>query len=384
MQPFSSLTEAATGATIDRNTPIFHDRNKFEYEETTLQVPFGEFSILEELKAGNVKPIEAIVTLTLGYRSNWTSGLTWKTSTRTLAKVIGISHRYVRDGLNRAAHWVRRQTPAEANIAGTWQVTHHLCSDDEVPTDRDGHPQMFAVPRGEGGPFERMFAGDISWKGCLIWLLLKLHSDWEAKNGITNPINMDTLRKWTGFSKSSVIAIIKELQEAGMLERLSQRWERSVFQLYPKPRTEPRAVRRRKKRAAKKADKNATREMRADGNYRFSFNEKYRVDVTTGDIDVREGYGRGLWKRASDYHIAQVMYPSIREAFSQAVEAHQAVQDYLKRSDARREAETKPIAQTLGSLDNAQGSSHNAQGSIDSAHPIGDKYHQGKPPLPFS
>ena len=119
---------------------------------------------------------------------------------------------------------------------------------------------------------------------------------------------MDTLTKWTGFSKSTVIAIIKELEAAGMLDRLSQRWERSVFQLYPKPRSEPRAERRRKKRAhkkraAKKADKNAGREMRVDGNYCFSYNEKYRVDLTTGDIDVREGYGRGLWKRASDYRL---------------------------------------------------------------------------------
>ena len=205
MQPFILLTEAATGsAGINPNTPVFQ-RRQFEYEETTLQVPFGEFSVLEELKAGKVKPIEAIVTLTLGYRSNWTNGLTWKTSERMLAKLIGISHRYARDGLNRLGNWVRRQTPPEANIAGTWKVTRHLCSDAEVPTDRDGLPCMFAVPRGEGGPFERMFRGDISWKGCLIWLLLKLHSDWEAKNGITKPLNMDTLRKWTGFSKSTVM-----------------------------------------------------------------------------------------------------------------------------------------------------------------------------------
>ena len=376
MQPTISRIKAVAGAAgITPNPPVFQDQIKFEYEETTLQVPFGEFSILEELKAGKVKPIDAIATLTLGYRSNWRNGLTWKTSTRGLAKVIGISHRYVRDTLGRASNWVRRQTPASANIAGTWKVRHHLCEDSEVPTDRDGRPCMFAVPRGEGGPFERMFSGDISWKGCLIWLLLKLHSNWEAKNGITNPLNMDTLCKWTGFSKSTVIAIIKELQNAGMLERLSQRWERSVFQLYPKPRTEPRAVRRRKKRAEKKADKNATREMRSDGNYRFSFNEKYRVDVTTGDIDVREGYGRGLWKRASDHHIAQVMYPSIREAFEQAVEVHQSLQAILSK--------TKPIEDTLGSLDNAHGSIHSAQGSIHSAHLTDDKYHEGKPPLPF-
>ena len=370
MQPFSLLTDSISVSAINRNTPVFQ-RRQFEYEETTLQVPFGEFSVLEELKAGNVKPIEAIVTLTLGYRSHWTTGLTWRTSTRQLANIIGISHRYIRDTLAKATDWIARRTAPGANTAGTWQVTRHLCGDDEVPTDRDGLPCMFAVPRGEGGPFERMFSGGISWKCCLVWLLLKLHSDWEAKNGITNPMNMDTLCKWTGFSKTTLIATIKALADAGMLERLSERWERSVFQLYPKPRTEPRAERRRKKRAQKKADKNATREMRADGNYRFSFNEKYRVDVTTGEIDVREGYGRGLWKRASDYHIAQVMYPSIREAFQQTVEAHQSLQAIF--------GETKPVAEIAENL----GSSDTARDSIDSAHPPDDKYHEGKPPLPF-
>ena len=378
MQPCISRIQAVTGAAgISRNTPVFHSNIKFEYEETTLQVPFGDFSILEELKAGKVKPIEAIVTLTLGYRSNWTSGLTWRTSTRQLHKAIGVSHRYIRDTLKSAVDWITRQTQPVGNTAGTWKVTHHNCDRDAVPTDRDGLPCMFAVPRGEGGPFERMFAGDISWKGCLVWLLLKLHTDWEAKNGITAPLNMDTLCKWTGFSKSTVIAIIKELQDAGMLQRLSQRWERSVFQLYPKPRTEPRAVRRRKKRAAKKAkaSERGDQMMRADGNYRFSFNEKYRVDVTTGEIDVREGYGRGLWKRASDHHISQVMYPKIREAFEQAVEAAQSLQAIF--------GKTKPIAEKVGSIHSAQGSIDSAQGSIDSAHPTGDKYHEGKPPVPF-
>jgi len=376
MQPFVLQLAAASGAAaIDPNAPVFHDRNRFEYEETTLQVPFGEFSVLEELKAGHVKPIEAIVTLTLGYRSNWTSGLTWRTSTRTLSKVIGISHRYVREALNGAAHWVTRDTAPDGNVAGTWKVTRHNCSDTEVPTDRDGRPQTFAVPRGEGGPFERMFRGEISWKGCLIWLLLKLHSDWEAKNGITHPVNMVTLSKWSGFSKTTVVEKIKELQEAGMLERLSERWERSVFQLYPKPKPGGRAHRRRKKRAEKKADANAEREMRAEGNYRFSFNEKYRVDVTTGEIDVREGYGRGLWKRASDYHVSQVMYPKIRQAFKQSVEAAQSLRAIFGNRD--------PVEGPEGSLDTAQVGLDTAQVGLDTAHLTDDKYVEGRPPLPF-
>lgn len=386
MYPIERPKAASGAAAIDPNAPVFHNNQQFEYEETTLQVPFGDFSILEALKAGKVKPIDAIVTLTLGYRSNWASGLTWRTSTRTLAKVIGISHRYVRDTLKNATDWINRATQPVGNTAGTWQVTRHNCDRDEVPTDRDGLPCMFAVPRGEGGPFERMFSGDISWKGCLIWLLLKLHTDWEKRDGITSPLNMDTLCKWTGFSKSTIIATIAQLQDAGMLERLSQRWERSVFQLYPKPNTEPRAVRRRKKRAQQKAekqtDKNTAREMRSDGDWRFSFNEKYRVNVTTGEIQTRTGYGRGLWQSTSEYHRAQVMPKKIREAFKQAVEAAQSLQAIFGKTKTPIEAKEEK-SENAGSIHNARGSIHNAQGSIHNAHPTGDKYHEGKPPLPF-
>ena len=58
---------------IDRNAPIF--KPAFEYQESTLQLPFGEFSIFSELKANRVGPLEAMVTLTLCYRSKWSTGL---------------------------------------------------------------------------------------------------------------------------------------------------------------------------------------------------------------------------------------------------------------------------------------------------------------------
>ena len=138
---------------------------------------------------------------------------------------------------------------------------------------KTSRPLSFAVPRGAGGVFERLFAGDIDWKAALVWLMLKLHSDWTT--GITDKNRMATLAKWVGFSKQTVCDAIKTLQEAGMLKRLSEKWECSVFQLYPKP-YEKRAVRKREKR---QAEKSKSREMRADGEWRYSFNELYRLNV---------------------------------------------------------------------------------------------------------
>ena len=96
---------------IDKNTPIF--KPAFEYQESTLQLPFGEFSIFSDLKANRVSPLEAMVTLTLCYRSNWSTGLTWRTSSRQLSDLIHLSHRYIRDALGKATAWIQRKRVPE-------------------------------------------------------------------------------------------------------------------------------------------------------------------------------------------------------------------------------------------------------------------------------
>ena len=173
--------------------------------------------------------------LTLCYRSKWSTGLTWRTSSRQLSELLHISHRYVRDALVKAADWIQRKTVPKGNTAGTFQLTHHRCDPLFVPLDKDHRPLSFAVPRGAGGVSSK---ASLRWRhrlesNALVWLMLKLHSDWRT--GITNKISMQTLAKWTGFGKKTVCDAIKRLQSAGMLERLSKPWECSEFQLYPKP-----------------------------------------------------------------------------------------------------------------------------------------------------
>ena len=60
---------------INKETPIF--KPAFEYQESTLQLPFGEYSIFSDLQANRISPIEAMVALVLCYRSTWSTGLTW-------------------------------------------------------------------------------------------------------------------------------------------------------------------------------------------------------------------------------------------------------------------------------------------------------------------
>ena len=278
-------------------------------QESTLQLPFGEFSILSELKNGYVKPIVAMTTLTLCYRSNWSTGITWKTSTRTLASLLGISHRYVRDTLSQATDWITRKTQPKGNVAGNFYITHHNCQANETPTDKQGIPLSYAVPRGESGIFEMLFSGQITWKAALTWLLLKLHSCWTT--GVTNAISMATLAKWTGFGKATIIKIIKQLKSAGLLKRLSKRHEASVFQLLPKPYKTRKDRRLPKPKRKKYYDK----QMKAEGIYCYSINELYRLNRETGDIEHRERKNRGEWKRISDHHKAVKMPKAIREDF---------------------------------------------------------------------
>ena len=301
---------------VHNDTPIF--KPAFEYQESTLQLPFGEFSVFSDLKANSVSPLEAMATLTLCYRSNWSTGLTWGTSSRELADLIHISHRYVRGALSKATEWIQRKRLPKGNTAGTFQVVHHRCDPALVPMDKDDRPLSFAVPRGEGGIFERLFAGDIDWKATLVWLMLKLHSDWST--GITDKISMETLAKWTGFGKKTVCDAIKTLRDAGMLERLSEKWECSVFQLYPKP-YKDRATRRRAKRQAEKSQRLY---MRGEGEWRYSFNEKYRLNINTAEIQTRQVKNRGKWQPIKDRD-RHLMPKAIREAFKLTIQATQGI-----------------------------------------------------------
>ena len=339
---------------ITDDSPIF--KPAFEYQESTLQLPFGEFSILSELMAGRVKPIEAMVALTLCYRSNWGSGLTWRTSTRELADLIHASQRHIRAAIKRAAKWIKRVTRPKGNVAGTFRVTHHRCAPAMVPMDKNNRPKSFAVPRGTGGIFERLFAGDIDWKAALVWLMLKLHSDWTT--GVTNKINMSTLAKWVGFGKRTVCEAIQTLRDAGMLKRLSKRWECSVFQLYPKP-SKNRAARRREKRQSEKWE---GREMRVEGDWRYSFNELYRLNVETAEIQTRNVKNRGNWKPLKDRQRHE-MPKVIRVAFDQTLEA------------------VRGLRRMLGGSDSAGSGSDNARSGSHSAHRYVERRPRGTSPL---
>ena len=205
----------------------------YEFETKTMQVPRGESSVLRELQNGGLTNAEAIIYLCLNHGSTWNSGVTRFTSVRRLSEFLspGMSPSYVHKtvtSLNDKG-WIK--TIDDNNPAGNrYLLRHHLCDDADVPVDRDDKPLKFAVPMGPGGPLERCFEGDISWKAALGWISLKLRSNWKAYEdtaGQTEPATLLELSKRCRMKNAGFREVITELTEAGMLQRLTPKSQKS-------------------------------------------------------------------------------------------------------------------------------------------------------------
>ena len=280
-----------------------------EIQEDTQQTPAGFGSPLWLLKDRLMKPFQCYQALKINGNSGWDIGISHSQSTREEAKESGISHSYVQKAWTSLCNLGVFKRLSSAWKTSKFEITHHLCDSDKIPLDKDGRPLKCAVPRGNGGPFERVQAGDITWKGALIWILLKVvRSNWAT--GETEPTTREWIVQWTGFSKKTVCDNIKQLVWAGMLTEAPRRHhEGTVFQLYPKP------YLKRRERAPKEF--RTWRSMRAEGHWRYSFSEQYRVNVATTDIQFRSDKNKPF-RNISDKRRAE-MPKSMQEHFDMAI-----------------------------------------------------------------
>lgn len=281
---------------IDPNEVIF--RPAFEYQETTMQVPCGYASILSQLEDGLICAFEAIIYLDLNRMSVWFNGETRWISASKLARVYDMSLRWVREVLYvRLSKWATRFKIGQKG--SRYELLHHDCVLDEVPLDKYGDPKKFAVAMGAGGPFERLYAGDISWRACLIWIVLKYYSQWDptkANCGQTDAMTMDLLRKRVRMKKQHVCDAIKELEGAGMLKRLSKPWEASVFQLFPRPRPKSKVEHFKDQHERKKGRPGFPEsEPYTDKQYWYSYNRLVRCQIEDLQFEIRKR-GRKKWK----------------------------------------------------------------------------------------
>ena len=305
----------------------------YEFEADTMQVPRGQFSVLSELANGRLTSAEAIILLTMNHGSTWNSGATWAMSGRYLSKLLGsgMSHRYLRSTVSNLSDkgWI--ETIDEDNPLGNrYRIRHHLCDPEDVPVDKDGKPLKFAVPRGPGGPLERCFDGDISWKAALAWISLKLRSNWKAHEdtaGQTEASTLLALSKRCRITLPNFQKMVTELTVAGMLERLTPKSQPAIFQLYPKPFPKPVKPQSELQPASRREriHISGVGYIEYDGEYFYSHNNQYRCNAENGEIQKRQR--GGMWKRVSDYHKTQQMYASIRSDFQRCLEVRREILD---------------------------------------------------------
>ena len=289
-----------------------------ETQKDTMQVPFQIFSMLDALMEGGEKAFDAAIYQCYNAFSHWDFGKSHSLSIRHVGKLFSVSHQYVQQALSRLTkHWMKRLSGKHK--ISKFELKHHLCDDDSVPLDKDGRPAKCVMPRGYGGLFERLLAGDISWKSLLIWMLLKVHSDFTT--GITEPVSIEQLRGWTRFGTTTICDCINQLEWAGMLGKLARRpQEAQSYQLYPKPYPE--------RRERKPMAERTWRDMCVVGNWRHSFNEEWRVNVKTADIQYRPEK-RGTFRPATDKEKYVEMPKSIRRDFDMALRIHSELSDAL-------------------------------------------------------
>ena len=297
----------------------------YEFEADTMLVPRGQSSVLWELRDGNLTAAEAMIYLFLNHGSTWNSGATWSMSVRYLSELLspGMSRSYVQKtaaSLNDKG-WI--ETIDEDNPLGyRYQIRHHLCDPEYVPINKDGKPLKFAVPRGAGGPLERCFDGDISWKAALAWISLKLRSNWKAHAdtaGQTEKAKLIDLSRRCRISLRNYQNLITELTQAGMLERLTPKSQAAIFQLYPKP--FPRPV---QPSPEIQQETVGGKVIKTDGEYWYSHNYQYRCHRESGEVQRRQR--GGTWKRVSDFHKYQEMPQAILRDFERVIEAKRLVE----------------------------------------------------------
>ena len=268
-------------------------------QKSTMQVPCGPYSIINEMRADQIPPFAVIVYLVINYFSNWDLGQSHGLSMIDIAKHLSVYEKNgeKEKGRSRVANavkwliengWLRKNH--RKGKANTYTVIHHKCAPEDIPLDSDGRPKKCAVPRGEGSAWDRMFSGEITWKACLFHTVMKVSSDWTEG---TVKFTIETARSWLRFSRQTICDLRNTLIKAGLLEEIGNRFRGFMAKILPLPYEE-----RRRRR-----EHQQTKGMRCDGKFYYSYNEWWRISMETGDFQRKTD---GRWRYVSDRELEDV------------------------------------------------------------------------------
>ena len=251
-------------------------------QETTHQVPCGEHSIFDPNH--KVPGFNRALYLVLNERSDWDTSITHALSLRRLAELLNVkSHSQVRRGLKWLIDngWIMVEGKRKSDGANFYRVIHHKCDLSEIPVDRDGRPQKCAVPMGKGSPSQLLADGKITWRAFVDWIVRKIHSCWTT--GVATMAVREAC-KLMKFTAKTIAKNAKKMMEIGLLDRLSDKFRLSVYQLFPKPYPE--------RRKRKSSESKFGKQMKLIKDWYYSFNELWRFHRETFQIQMRELGGR--------------------------------------------------------------------------------------------
>ena len=264
-----------------------------EIQESTHQVPCGEHSIFDP--NNNVPAFERALYTVVNQHSNWDTGITHALSLRRLAELLNVkSHAQVHRGLKWLINegWLVVEGKRESDGTHFYRVIHHKCAPQDTPVDRDGRPQKCAVPTGEGSASQLLAEGKITWRIFLDWTVRKIHSCWTS--GIVS-LTVREAAKAMKLGIDTVIENSKKMMEIGLLDRLSPKFRRSEYQMYPKPYPE-RKERKPEECPTKKA-------MKLIKGWYYSFNGLWRFSKETFDIQMRD---EGRWRYSNHEELYRI------------------------------------------------------------------------------
>ena len=298
--------ECAIISTADTNVqlplPIPEFNEVSDIQETTHQVPCGKYSIMDPDLS--IPEFNRAVYLLLNQHSNWDTGITHAVSNRDLAKMLNVKYA---SQVNRAIKWlikngwVKIEGQRKSDGANLYRLVHHKCAPEEVPLDKDNRPQKCAVPMGRGSATQLLAEGKITWRVMVDWFVKKVHSDW-----ITGIVEMTCreANKLLGFGLQTICDNSKTMREVGLLERISEKCQASVFQLFPKP------YPKRRERAEYKGKK----PLPLIRGWYYSYNRKWRFHSETLSLMKEDFDGKWIHSEMSELlEINPKIYKDFRE-----------------------------------------------------------------------
>ena len=273
-----------------------------EIQETTHQVPCGEHSIFDPDQ--KVPAFEKALYLKVNEHSNWESGVSHALSLRRLAKLLNVkSHSQAHRGLQWLIEngWLEFAGKRKSDGAYFYKIIHHKCAPEDTPVDRDGRPQKCAVPTGAGSPSHLLADGKINWRIFVDWTVRKIHSCWTS--GIVT-MAVPEACKLIRFTANTIAQNAKKMMELGLLERLSEKFRLSEYQMFPKPYPE----RRNRLPSAQIIPK----PMKLIKDWYYSHNKLWRFHRKSFRVQLCEHDGR--WRESNLQELSSIN-PSIHQDF---------------------------------------------------------------------